>query len=110
MRVFYDHLVLIQEVIVELDQHDLDLEEREELIELIDQTVHHSRLDLILSSLPQNKHREFISKFQAAPYDMALLEYLRVDTPDIETRIKNHAGKLKSDLRSEIHKSRRKKR
>lgn len=107
-RVFYDHLVLIQDVILELDVHDLDLEEREELLDLIDQTIHHSMLDLILTHLPSDRHSEFITKFQTAPYDLALLDYLKVYVPDIDVKITTHAQKIKNDLRSEIHKARRK--
>ncbi len=109
-KVFYDHLVLREEITAELELHHLSAEEKDELIELIDQTLHHTTLNVILNHLPKEHHREFISKFHAAPYDEALLDYLqdKIST-DIRREIADQAKKVKADLVAEINRSRIKK-
>ena len=106
-KVFYDHLVIREEIDFELNRHALDPQEREELVEIIDQTLHHHILHTILKSLPSDKHSEFVSKFQAAPHDESLLAYLKTHAhPEIEAAIKKQAAKVKREILAEIKKSR----
>lgn len=102
-KIFYDHLVVREEVTVELDKYSLAREEKEELIQLVDETLHHQILNTILTHLPKEKHREFLEKFHKAPHDESLLEYIK----DFEEEIIKTAKKIKSDLLSEIKTSSR---
>lgn len=108
-KVFYDHLVLIEEITAELDAYSLPKEERAELLQLIDENIHHRVLDTILQHLPPQKHEHFLTKFHRSPHDQKLLEYLKQEiNADIEEKIKEEAKKIKSDLLSEIKRARRK--
>lgn len=108
MKLFYDHLVLKEEVIVELDKHKLSIEEREELVLLIDENLHHHVLDTILTHLPAEKHQDFLKKFHSAPHDKKLLEYLKIETQvDIEEKIRSRSKKVKGELLSEINRARK---
>lgn len=108
-KIFYDHLVLREEITAELDLHSLELEEREELLQLIDETLHHTTLNVILNHLPKEHHREFITKFHAAPYDEKLLDYLQKHVSvDIKSEIAAQAAKIKKEILAEIKKSRKK--
>lgn len=100
-KIFYDHLVLREEVTIELDKYNLAREEREELIQLVDETLHHQVLNTILTHLPKEKHREFLEKFHQAPHDEKLLDYIK----NFEEEIIKTAKKIKSELLSEIKKS-----
>lgn len=105
-QVFYDHLIIIDEVTTELDSYNLTSAERQTIIDLIDQTLHHRILDIILSSLPADKHEDFLSRLHRAPYDRKLLDYLRAETGiDIETEIKKEAQKVKQEILTEIRRS-----
>ena len=107
--IFYDHLVLIEEVTSELDLFDIDPEEKTEIIDLIDQTLHHHTLNVILDHLPKEHHQEFMAGFHAAPHNKELLSFLKAHTTvDIEAEIKKIATKVKKDILSDIKKSRRK--
>ena len=107
-KIFYDHLVAIEDIVVELDKHELHLEEREELISLADQTLHHHVLDVILTHLPKDKHPEFLEKFHATPHDEKLLEYLKKEIEeDIEMKIKEEAKKVKKEILAEIRRSKK---
>ena len=108
-KIFYDHLVLREEIIVVLDQHELSTEEREELVQLVDETLHHQVLDTILTHLPAEKHEEFLALFHQAPHDLQLLEYLKTETKiDIEGKIKETAAKTKKELLGEIKRAKKK--
>lgn len=108
-KVFYDHLVLIEEVVMELDTHELDPNDREELIRLADENLHHQVLDLILKELPKTKHEFFLDHFQKAPEDEKLLHYLRREIgEEIEERIKVEAAKVKKEILAEIKRTKKK--
>lgn len=109
--VFYNHLINIEEVFIELDTPEIESEEKEELLGLIDQTLHHHILQLILDYLPKEYHETFLAHFHQAPYDPELLVFIkeRVEI-DIETVIKTKADQTKKEILAEIKKSKKKKR
>lgn len=107
-KIFYDHLVVREEIIAELDKHKIAIEEREELVELIDENIHIRILDVILTSLPKEKHGHFLKKFHKAPHDPDLLEDLKKEVADIEERIVREAKKVKAELLAEILRARKK--
>ena len=109
-KLFYDHLVIREEIDLELDKFTLDPQERQELIEIIDQTLHHNILNVIFNHLPKDKQPEFVKKLHTAPFDLELLEYLKIHAhPEIENKIKDHAAKIKKEIMGEIKKSTHKK-
>ncbi len=109
MTYFYQHLIEIDEVITELDLHDVNAQEREELVNLIHEIVHHHTLNVILNHLPKDQHQKFLERFQASPHDQQLLEYLKSEiSADIESEIRSQAAKIKKELLAEIRKSRKK--
>ena len=108
-KIFYDHLIKIEEVTVELEGYELTIEEKEEFITLIDETLHNHTLNIILSSLPQDRHENFLSLFHEAPYRPELLDMLKKEAQeDIEEKIKEEAAKIKKELLAEIKKSKKK--
>jgi len=108
MKKFYDHLVVRDELIVELDKHQLMVEEREELIMLIDENLHHQVLDVVLTHLPKDKHEHFFTKLQADPADETILVFLKESVEiDIEEEIKTRAKKVKYELLGEIKRAKK---
>lgn len=106
-KVFYDSLVIREEVTLELDNYSLSVEERNDLLKIIDETLHHHILNLVLSHLPKDKHQEFISLLHANPGDPKLVKYLKTHAGDnIETDIRTHAAKIKKEILNEIKRSR----
>lgn len=106
-KIFYDHLVVREEIIAELDKHVIAVEEREELVQLVDENLHHHVLDVILSSLPVEKHEEFLVRFHNTPFDERLLDYLKEMDKDIEEKITEVAKKVKSELLAEIKRAKK---
>lgn len=107
-KIFYDHLVVREEITTELEKYSLTVDEREELIRLADETLHHHVLNIILTHLPKEKHKEFLTKFHQSPHDEKLLEYLQAElNVDIEGEIKEEAKKVKQEILAEIKRSRK---
>lgn len=108
-KIFYDHLTRYEEFVAELDRYEMAVEEREEIVQLADETIHLRVLDVILTHLPKEKHREFLEKFHGTPHDEKLLEYLSVTAGvDMGTKIKEAAEITKKELLAEVARSKKK--
>jgi hypothetical protein len=104
-KLFYDHLIVIEEITAVLDAHKLEPEERAKILELMDATLQNEILDVIFTYLPREKHEEFLEKFHAAPHDRRLMQYLKDNSPiNIELAILDRANKTKRKLLAEVRK------
>lgn len=102
-KIFYDHLIIIEEVIAVLDEHTIPIDKRAEFLKLIDQTLHHEILDVILTHLPQDIHEMFLTQFHRAPHDPALMNLLKEHIKiDIEKAILTRANTTKKKLLASI--------
>lgn len=106
-KIFYDHLVVIEELYTEIDS--LDTKSRREVLDLMDETIHHHILDTILTHLPKEHHEVFLEKFHKEPHNPELLIFLKqYAVVDIEAAIQKKAKKVKKDLLLAIKKSKHK--
>lgn len=108
-KIFYDHLIILEDV----DKHIKDIaethEERHELWQLVDEIVHHRVLGCVLDHLPGEHHDEFLGKFHQAPHSPNLLDYLKEKIEDnIEELIKQEIGELATELLQEIQERKKK--
>lgn len=107
-RIFYDHLVSTDAVISCLLEHAIAEEDKAELLKIIDELYHHHLLNVVLSHLPKNHHREFVTKLTKDPGDPQIMVFLKSHIEiDIETEITKQGQKLSEDLQKEIKKHRR---
>lgn len=98
-KIFYDHLIIIEEVVAVLDEHDLPSDKRAEFLKLIDQTLHHEILDVILAHLPKSVHKTFLTQFHQTPHDPSLMNVLKEHSEiDIEKAILKRANATKKKL------------
>lgn len=104
-RKFFDHLIIREEIVAELNLHNLAPLERDEILDIIDQTFHHHILDLILTHLPREHHEEFLVQYYSAPHNPELLDYLKSHVSDVEDKIINQASQITSEILSDIRKS-----
>lgn len=104
-KLFYDHLIIIEEVVAVLDEHKLHARDKAKILELVDQTLQHEILDVIFTYLPEAKHREFLALFHASPADTKLLQYLKDNSViNMELAILDRANKTKRKLLKEVKK------
>src|SRR3989344_2180727 len=92
-KIFYDHLILIEELFEEIDQVEGTEMDKAELKKILDDIVHHRILSKILELL------------HAAPFALDHLEYLEEKTDrDITSELVLIAVTVKKELKTEIHK------
>ena len=102
-KLFFDHLVVLEEVDSEIKKIAETKEEREELWGLIDESVHHRVLDAILDKLPHSHHEEFLEKFHKSPHDETLMDYLKEKIGEnIEEILKAEIGDLAFGILSDL--------
>jgi len=102
-KLFFDQLVVLDDVDGEIKKLTKSREEKEELWQLVDEMVHHRVLGCVLDALPRGNHDEFLDKFHDAPHDESLMDYLREKVGDnIDELIKQEIGGLAFELLGEI--------
>lgn len=105
-KLFYDHLIVIEDLEDEIKRLGLEPEEREEIQQLIDELVHHRVLGCVLDRLPKRHHRHFLDSFHQAPYDEAHLIWLAEKIEgDVEKVIKEEIQSLKKEILEDIKQS-----
>jgi len=102
-KIFYDHLIVFEEVETEIKKAAETSEERKELWCLVDETIHHRVLGCILDKLPGEHHHEFLTKFHKKPHDETLIDFLKErGGQDFEEVIKGEIEALNSELLEQI--------
>lgn len=102
-KIFYDHLVDVEEITRGLKKYVLQKEEYDELLQIADETLHHHVLNVILTHLPKEKHEIFLENFYAAPHDPKLLDFLKNEgLVEIESKIQSEVKKVKEEILAEI--------
>ncbi|MCL5090659.1 MAG: hypothetical protein M1514_01475 [Patescibacteria group bacterium] len=106
-KVFYDHLTQIEELFLKLEGLDIEIEEKEEIIALVDDTFHRQILTIILDHLPREFHENFLHLFSKEPESLTLLNFLKekITKVDIEEKIISHSIMAKRDILFEIRRS-----
>ena len=102
-HIFYDRLIVFEEVEAEIKKVAKTPEEKEELWREVDEIVHHRVMGCILDRLPREHHQEFLERFHKAPYDEGLIPFLteRIGE-DTEEFIKIETENLKKEILAEI--------
>ena len=102
-HIFYDHLIVLEELEHHIRQTTSSNEEKEELWNLIDEIVHHRIIGCILDNLPSDYHEDFLDKFHKFPHDEELINYLNDKSgKKIEELIINEVESLNKELLEEI--------
>ena len=102
-KLFYDHLIVLEE----LEHHLRDIvessDEREELWQLIDEIIHHRVLGCILDRLPGEHHDEFIERYSSMPHDNSLLKYINeLVEESMEELIKTELNNINEEIFQEL--------
>lgn len=101
MKYFFNHLIEIESIIVELDKLDLSKSQKEHLSALIDSSLHHTILDAILSQLSEQQKRVFINHLSEGNHDK-IWQFLNDKIDKVEDKIKQAADQLKEQLRKDL--------
>lgn len=103
MKVFYDHLIVFDDIESEINSLADSTDERHELWHIVDDILHHRVLDFILGHLAEEHHQEYLNHFHKAPHDEILLGYLKHRLGhDFEDLLKQELGSVAVDLLAEL--------
>lgn len=96
---FYDHLLDTGDLEKSIKKHVEDPKDREEIMHLIDEIIHHRVMGAILDRLPSDHHTVFISKVAEKPHDQSIVSFLteRI-AEDVSTFIRHEIYVLVQEL------------
>lgn len=98
-KLFYDHLVSWEKLTRSLDTLGAHGEDRIEIIEIIEESLHTEILIIVLEHLPQEKHEEFLDRFYEAPHDEIHIEFLKIHAHhNIEEKIQNRSTEIIEEI------------
>lgn len=98
-KLFYDHILELDELESSMRDIVKTQEERHELWNIIDEIIHHEVLDCIFDHLPYDHHEEFLTKFHEAPYDEGLIVYVNEKSGvDITEALERRINELQESL------------
>ena len=102
-KIFYDHIIVLEDVDNEIKSIAQSHEERDELWQLVDEIIHNRVLGKLLDVLPKDNHEEFLDKYHTAPHDEGLIGYLTEKIGEnVEEIIKQEIGGLAFEILQEI--------
>ena len=109
-KLFYDHLIVFEEIIYEIEGSNLHPEDKKQAKKLADEIIHHKVLIFILDHLPKAHHEEFLTRFYKAPYDLGHFKFLEEKIKhDIKSELIILGEKVKKEIFAEIKKHAHKK-
>lgn len=105
---FYSHLIRLDSIHIALNDLELSIEEREELVGIMDSSIHHIVLDTILSELTASDKKLFLTHLHTQKHD-EIWNLLHEKVKNIEAKIKNAVDDLKKELHTDIYEAKKKK-
>lgn len=105
-KTFYDHLIIIEDIVFVMDDYKIPKEHQKEMISVIDRTLSTAILDEILTHLPKEHHPHFLKTYAIKPHDKALLTFLKTHAGEqIEIIIFTKAEKTKKNILETIQRT-----
>lgn len=100
---FYNHLVEIDSLTIELDKIEISQDEKHHLVLLIESNIHQTVLDVVLSELQGNDKKIFLHHLSSGNHDK-VWTHLKEKIEDVENKIKKAADGLIKELHEDIKK------
>ncbi len=101
MNHFYKDLVEIETLEIELNTLDISPQQKQHLIHIAQDTIHHTILDLILSELSQEDKMIFLQNHTENNHDK-IWKHLKEKIANIESKIKITSELLKKELHNDL--------
>lgn len=102
MKIFYSHLINLDDLILEIEELSLEKSHKRDLCLLIDSMVHNLVLDHSLSKLDAKNKEEFLKLVQKDLASEVLLNFLREKIDNFEDTLKFELNNLKKELIKDI--------
>lgn len=97
-KLFYDHLVILEELEMHINTKATSKDEKEELSKVIDGLIQVRVMDVVLTNLPRKHHEEFLEKFTNFPHDERIMDYLEEKVQGIGKEIAKEIKLLEKEI------------
>ncbi len=104
---FYSNIINIQSIHAELKLLDIGENERHELIAIVETSIHHLVIDVVLSELSEKDKKEFLKHVVTEKHD-DLWKLLNEKTANIKEKIRAAVDGLIKDLYEDIKETKEK--
>lgn len=104
---FYSHLVSIESVHVEISYLEMTDDQKKELLDIAESTMHHTILDTVLSALSEEERRVFLRQVHLDDHAQ-IWRFLNKKKVDIESRIVSVGEALLKRLHEDIQEAKTK--
>lgn len=102
-KTFYHNLANVDEIMIVVDEYEVKDVERNHLLHMIENTLHHRVIDTILAHLPKHHHESFLARFTKEPEHKDLLIFIKDQSEvDIEEKIRNTAVVVQTEILSDF--------
>ncbi len=98
---FYSFIVETDSLFLEIDSLEISTDEKAHLKALAESHIHHSILDAILSELPKDDKKLFLSHLNSKNHEK-IWKFLRAKIRDVEEKIEKAASEVKKELHKDI--------
>lgn len=102
---FYTEIIEVDTLYSALESLEIDPKEFEELSQLIEERIHHTVLDVVLTQLEKENHQEFLTHVANENHQEAL-NHVREHIKQAEEHIKRAVHTLRDSLHKDIIMSR----
>lgn len=99
---FWDKLIEVEEIKTRINEHDLKEEEKKELVKIVYQTLDIRVTEVVLSSLPKEKHQSFLDLFSPKTPRFELMAFLKEEIEDIEEKIEDLVKEVKREVLKQL--------
>lgn len=106
-KYFYTHLIEVDSVYTVLDLLDMKTHEREDLMIIIESTIHHVVMDTVMSNLSDEDKKVFLTHV-AKDYHDGVWHLLSTKARNVEKKIIKAVDKVKKEFHTDIKKTLRK--
>ncbi|MBI2597277.1 hypothetical protein HYW41_03915 [Candidatus Daviesbacteria bacterium] len=104
MKQWYTHLIEIESINLKLEGMQFSYKEQLYLAELVDLSIHHTILDLVLSKL-SNEDKKIFIKYLHENDQIKIWKFLNEKIDGIEIMIKKEADNLVKELEDDLRKA-----
>lgn len=98
---FYSHLVEIETITTKLNEIDIAVHEREELVEIVHDTIHHHVIDAVLDELNEEDKKQFLKLLVHNDHD-TVWQHLKQKVANIEDKIKSAINTIKQEFHADM--------
>lgn len=98
---FYTHLIEIDTIYTELETLPIHKHEKDELVEIVHSTIHHVVIDTVLSELPEEDKKTFLSHVHAEDHT-SIWNLLKEKIDQSESKIQKAVDRLKQEFHQDI--------